>query len=242
MLCIENEEKKGFLKKVWTYISEDCWWRLQDFWKNYVWPAYHIRNFFFYRYDMVKMPQIKRYEYSDVVERVLWANVELLKFFIEKERPEEIVVWYGENGPRYGTVKEMRTYFPEFVGEYVMDLMKKSYSWFTKDRVEMNKEKEYLLDVWYNWLSGKSYFVKCEDNPEFDVMKTDRSCIPTELSFFNDKNLNWNILDKYLDGDRENLLKENFIFNKHRDLEFKMDELDQKYLHLIIECRFYLWT
>lgn len=243
MIDFESDEKKTFWKKVWEFISEDCWWRIQDFWKNYIWPAYHIKNFFFNRYDLVKMPQIKRCEYSDVVERVLWANVELLKFFIEKERPEEFVEWYGEYGHKYvpETMGSKSLLFPEFEGEYTMDLMKKSYNWFTKERIEMVKEEEYLLDIWYKFLTGRYYSVGPDDKG-FYTLKNDESTVPTDLAFFDDKDLKWDILDKYLEGDRANLIKKDFIFHKHTDLENEINQLDQKYLHLIIECRFSMWT
>lgn len=241
---IEDDEKKTGFTRLKEFIKEDCWWRLQDFWKNYIWPAYHLRNYFFNRYDIVKMPEIKRCEYSDVVQRVLWANVELLKFFIEKEKPEEHVEWYGDWGHKYipNPITHDPVLFPEYEGKYIMDLMKMTYKWFTEDRDRMNEDRDYLLDVWYRWLSGRRYTIPCEQDPEARELKIDESTIPTDLSFFDDKNMDWEILDRYLDGDRMNLIKKNFIFEKLNELENKIEQLDQKHLHLIIECRFSMWT
>ncbi len=33
---------------------EIVWWRLQEGFKNWVYPAYDLRNFLFKRYDLVK--------------------------------------------------------------------------------------------------------------------------------------------------------------------------------------------
>ena len=72
---------------------ETVWWRIKDLFSNWVCPAYSLRNFLFNRYDLVRLHGIRRHEYSDVMERMLQANMELIVFFIEKEKPEEHVVW-----------------------------------------------------------------------------------------------------------------------------------------------------
>jgi len=50
------------------------------------------------------------------------------------------------------------------------------------------------------------------------------------------------ILDKYVDGDRNNVLVEGFIFNKMKELDKKIELEKTKMLHLCAEVRMYLWT
>ena len=49
----------------------------------------------------------------------------------------------------------------------------------------------------------------------------------------------WDILDRYFR--REDLLKENFVRDKLTEMENKIALDEQKYLHLCIETRPYLW-
>ena len=57
---------------------ETIWWRIKDLFSNWVYPAYSLRNFLFKRYDLVRLRGIKRHEYSDVMERMLQANMGLI--------------------------------------------------------------------------------------------------------------------------------------------------------------------
>ena len=126
VLGLQDDAPASFWGKVWRLLAEDCWWAVQDFWRAFVWPADAVRNFLWRRYDLVRLPQVKRHEYSDVVERMLWANVELLKHFLDEEDPEDHVEWYGEHGPKYTGEGGKPPLLPEFEGRYVMDLMKEA--------------------------------------------------------------------------------------------------------------------
>ena len=226
---------------------EISWYRISDFFKNWIWPAYKVKRLFD-RQDIVKLPRLKATEWCDVVERMYEANMELVKGFVEKEKPEEHVFWYKDDegndvGHKYGECEDhgWPVLFPDYKGKYVMDIIKEIYKWYTEDEKELENDRKYLLDVWYNYFSGRFYSVPIEGS-EMYVMKIDESTIPTEMKFFDDKNLDWNILDKYVDGDRENILKKGFVNDKLHKLEDDMEKARQKYLHLCIEIRQYLWT
>ena len=45
-----------------SHWYETMWWRIKDFFSNWVYPAYNLRNFLFNRYDLVRLHEIKRYE------------------------------------------------------------------------------------------------------------------------------------------------------------------------------------
>lgn len=187
------------------------------------------------------MPELKRYEYCDIVERMLFANKALVDHFIEKEKPEEHVVWYGTEGHKYGEAGA-EVLYKEYEGKYIMDIIKEVYSWFHEGRAELQKEIDYMQDVWYDWFAGSVCWKKDPNDSGLYFMSKDLTKVPAELSFFKDKNLNWKILDKWLDGDRQNLVKKDFLFKKLEEAEAKLFKEDQKHLHLLIDMRPYMWT
>ncbi len=182
---------------------------------------------------------------------MLQANMELITFFIEKEKPEEHVVWYKDDegndcGHKYGEGlnmdgSKMTVLFPEYEGKYVMDIIKEIYHWWKEDYVRLCNDQSYLLSFWCDYVAGtmKSIPAKKEGYREIVFDKTD---CPTTLDFFNGKEVKWEILDQYLDGDRNNIFVENFVSNKLHWLESEIERQKQKYLHLCIEVREYLWT
>lgn len=216
---------------------EDIWYRLSDFFKNWIWPGYYINNIFWKRYDLIRLPQLNKWEYSDVVERMFLGVMNLVTFFVDNEKPEEHVLWYKDEegndvGHKYGEDPNEPIIFPEYKGMYIMDLIKIIYNWYNNDYKQETNECDYLLNFWYNYCCDKTI------GPDGFVEKN----LPTSLEFFNDKDINWEIMDKFLDGNRENIFIKDFIHNKHKEFEFKIECEKQKYLHLAIEVRNYLWT
>jgi hypothetical protein len=230
---------------------EIVWWRIQDFFSSWVYPAYNLRNFLLNRYDLVRLKGIKRHEYSDVMERMFHANMELISFFFEKENPEEHVVWYKDDegndfGHKYGEWKNgayggIPVVYPEYEGKYAMDVIKEIHHWWKVDYPALCNEYSYLLSFWCDYLAGTMKSIPTGDK-EYRQIVFDKENCPKTLEFFNGRNVKWEILDKYLDGDRNNIFVENFVSDKMHWLEMEIERQKQKYLHLCIDVRPYLWT
>ena len=130
--------------------------------EGWICPAYNLRNLLFHRYDRIKVRQVKPWEYCDVVELMLYANLELVVKFIEKEEPEKRILWYCEEegqvvGPIYGEGEKhgYPVIYPEYKGEFVMDIIKEIYNWWKDIYPREQKDYDYLLDFWANNLYGK---------------------------------------------------------------------------------------
>lgn len=231
-------------------IFKHCWWRIENFFREWIYPAYSLKNSLFYRYDIVRMRDIPRTQYCDVVERMFYANMELITHFMEKENPEKYVCWYqnesGEDvGHKYGEYEEKANIpilFPEYKGKFVMDIIKEIYHWWKVEYPRMCNEREYILSFWCKYICGTMKSKPWKDSDEYSEIVFDKSDCPTTMEFFNDKEVKWEILDKYLDGDRGNLLKDGFLKDKLDELEIEIERQMQKCLHLCIEVRTYLWT
>lgn len=234
---------------------------IRNFFSDWIYPAHKLRNALFNRYDIVKMGELKRCEYCDDVARMLHANMELVRHFIEDEKPEETVYWYldekgNDVGHKYGENSKHEVLFPAYKGQYILDIVKEIYDWWTVERHEKQKEYDYLLDFWIK------YFVKLKGRPlteeervthmnkvlsveelnEISVMTIDTSQCPKCLGDFEGEEVKWSIVDKHLEGDRNNLFEENFLLKTLSGLENEIFMDEQKYLHLCIEVRPYLWT
>lgn len=246
-----SEEKTGYLDdfpgepKWW----EPTWWAFTRFFDNWVYPAHYLRNLLFRRYDIVKLRNLKPYEYCDVVERMLYANMELIRFFIEKENPEKYVVWYKDDdgvdaGHKYGEGKEhgWEILYPEYDGAYIMDIIKEIYRWWTVDLPALQKEYDYLLHFCCDYCWGKMKSKPCKDNSECSTIEFDNSECPKTLEELEKNEIRWDIIDKYCDDDRKNIFIDGFMRKKLTKLEIEIDRQKQKYLHLCIEVRPYLWT
>ena len=259
-------------------IFKRCWWRIENFFREWIYPAYSLKNSLFYRYDIVRMHDIPRTQYSDVLERVFLANMELLVDFMEKENPEKHVVWYkdeyGNEGHKYGEYEHANNIpilFPEYEGKYVMDILKELHRWWKTDYPNLVEEKDILLSFWCRYVCGvmKSkpwkgevdedmkerkqlsfwqktlQFLKIkeyDEEEEFQEIVFDTSECPTSLDDFKDEQVNWEVIDKYLDGDRNNIFVERFIKSKLDNLVQRIEQEKQRNLHLFIEMRNYLWT
>jgi len=225
---------------------EPIWWKIENFFKNWVYPAYDLKNFLFRRYDLVRLHNIKRSQYSDVAERMFEANMELLAFFVEKEKPEEHVCWYQDEngndvGHKYGECDSFPPIYPEYKGKFVMDIIKEVYHWWKEDYPMLCKEYEYLLSFWCDYVAGKMKSKPAREEGYNEIVFDTSEC-PKTLEYFNDKNIKWEILDKYLDGDRNNIFVNGFVNKKMHSLETDIELQKQKNLHLCIEVRQYLWT
>jgi hypothetical protein len=135
----------------------------------------------------------------------------------------------------------MPVVYPEYEGKYAMDVIKEIYNWWKNDYPAICAEREYLLSFWHDYVAGTMKSVPT-DNEEYRQIVFDKKDCPKTLDFFNDKDVKWEILDKYLDGDRNNIFVENFVSDKMHWLETEIERQKQKYLHLCIDVRPYLWT
>jgi len=225
----------------------DCmWYKIKNWMKNWIYPAYNLKNLFFNRYDLVKLPLIKPYEYSDVSLRMEYAVFELIKFFIEKENPEERVEWYGEYGHIYGGTEkypEPITY-PELKGKYVMDLIKEIYEFYTITRVELQRDYNYLLMIQANYLWGFKIveLENQEDVPEDKKLyemtnyKKNYTLESPEI-----QQLNWDILLKYFKN-KNDIFKEHAVYEQADKIEVQLISKTRYYLHLALDIHEYLWT
>jgi hypothetical protein len=219
-------------EKIDDFLVNIGWYRFINFIENWVYPGYYLRNCLFNRYDLIKIPQIKVYEYVDKTYLMLCANMQIIVDFIEKENPEKYICWYcdpdtGEElGHKYGECEIYSIMFPEYKDKWVMDIIKEIYQFWTVEYPEYVKDEQYLLDFWSKYFSVFS--LDLNEKP-----------IATSMADFDD-DVNWDLLTKYLDKNK--LFETNYVLKIHRDLEIKMEQLCQKYLHLAIEVRPYLWT
>lgn len=235
---------------------------IQNFFSDWIYPAHKLRNSLFKRYDIVKMGELKRGEYCDDVARMLHANMELVRHFLEEEKPEENVCWYldergNDIGHKYGENPKYEVLFPEYKEKYIFDIIKEIYDWWTVERHEKKKEYDYLLEFLCKYVFGEmrgrpltegervanmNRGLSAEECDEMSIMTVDHSKCPKCLGDFEGREVEWSIVDKYLDGDRNNVFRENFLHEKLSELEDEIFMDEQKYLHLCIEVRPYLWT
>ena len=110
---------------------DDIKYWMSNFIEDWIYPAYSIRNGLFLRYDTVRMPQLRRTDYHEPCERMYYANMELVRHFVEKNDWQRFQ-WYDEKdddgelqkGIRYGMSPDKRVYLPEYKGKYVIDIIK----------------------------------------------------------------------------------------------------------------------
>ncbi len=219
---------------------ETVWWTVKDFFSDWVYPAYKLKDLLFNRYDLVRLPGIGMTEYCDVVERMFLANMELIKFFVEKEHPAERIEWYGEHGHRYGEAEGIDVVYPEMKGKYIWDIVTEIYNWWRFDYPRLESERSYLLSFCCDYCWGELKSRKKDD--EYSELVFDRSNCPKTLDDLEGNGIDWDVIDRYCDGDRKNVLVERFMSGKLDELERRIENEKQKYLHLCVEVRPYLWT
>lgn len=218
-----------------------------EFCKNWIYPAYYLRNCLWNRYDLIRLKKIKPHEYSDCLYRMLLANMALIVEFMEKEKPEEHVCWYKDSdgndvGHRYGENSKLRLYLPEYKNRYIMDIIKEIYHWWTVEHPAYCADRDYILGFWSDVIHGKlDLETDGDDDDKLYPIVPDESGTAKTLDEIEARpGIRWDVIDRYFR--REDLLQENFVHNKLMEMENKIALDEQKYLHLSIEVRLYLWT
>ena len=226
---------KKLLEKFDDFLVKLGWYRFLRFVDYWIYPAYYLRNLLFHRFDRVKVPEVKPYEYIDISEMVLYTNMKLIVDFIEKENPEKHICWYtdedgAELGHKYGERPNTKILFPEYKDRWIMDIIKEIYNYWKVIYPLQNEKRDYLLKYWSKYLAGN-------DMPTFATGEE----IKTKEDLYLIPSLNWSILDSCI-YNRNDLLNSKIVHNKINELDKEIYDDCQKYLHLIIEIRSYLWT
>lgn len=218
-------------------------YKIVDFFESWIYPGYYLGNLFFKRYDLIKMPHIKPWEYSDTSVKMKFAIFELIKDFIENEKPEENNSWYFDDegnmiGDLYGEGQYKNILFPELKGKFIMDLIKEIYNFYTKELPTLELDQSYLLNVLSNYVSNID-FEKCNEvNDMYKIIEQKQKYTMESPEI---QNLNWDIILKYIDK-KEDIFKNKIIFNAITKIGKKIEKETQYYLHLAIEVRHSLWT
>ena len=227
------------------FLCKVGWYSFCRFFRNWIYPAYDLNNFLFHRYDLIKIKSIKPYEYAEPDTLMFEANMILIKRFIEEYNPEKHICWYvddfGEDvGRKYGEYENEIVVFPEYEGKYIMDIIKEIYEWYTVKYVELQDDLEYLTDfIHKNKIDGEMKLVEIDDKVGFFKMEMDESNSPKSIEEL--KFVDWSLIDKYFEK-REDVLDYNNVVRKQIEIETKIEIEKQKYLHLCIAVRPYLWT
>lgn len=228
------------------------WYRIQDIFKNWIYPAYDLKNLLIHRHDTIKIPQIKPWEYTDISYFMLCANMEMIVKFIEVEQPEKHVLWYKDEkgndiGHKYGEFEQYNKWlYPQLKDKWIMDIIKEIYHWWKIDYQMLLKERDYLLGFWCDRLVGDIVFesVQDENNKNLDLceIKHDKTnTIKTIEQLDQTRDLNWDILNKYI-SDKKLIIDEDYVNSVIKQLDQRIHNEEQYYLHLCIEVRPYLWT
>lgn len=238
-LLFEHEFSKWekFLMKV-------GWYRFLVFIDEWIFPAYNLRNLLFHRYDRIKVPQVKCYEYTDTEYLMLCANMQMIVNFIEKEKPEKYICWYKDEegndaGHKYGENPDYPIMFPEYKDKWIMDMIKEIYHWWKYEYPVLCEDESYILSFWCEYFSGDWEFTEEDENGNVFYTSSDKN-IAKSMKDLEGKDIKWDVIDKYLD--RNKLFEENYVHNQHGKIKINIHNLCQKYLHLCIEVRPYLWT
>ena len=167
---------------------------------------------------------------------------EIVKDFVEKEKPEENVAWYkdeeGEDvGPKYGEKTE-KVVYPELKGKYIMDLIKEIYNFYTKVLPELEKEQDYLEEILDKYVIN-GYWADDENDAEMVSWVSTKT--KYTLEDLEKENINWDIVLKYLNR-KEDILDKMLLTFSIFELDSKIYKETQYYLHLAVDVRAYLWT
>ena len=214
------------------------WW-ITEFCTDWIFPAYKLKKLLFpsKRFNIVRLPQIKWHEYSDREWRLTCAVMELVCGFIEEEKALEKVEWYGEYGHKYGDHGFNMTY-PEMKGRYVMDIIKEIRDWWRTDRLFLLKQKTMLEEILVQAFFPERLF---DENGKMTTIKNYGPKTVEELKKKSGMS-NFSILYSLTNADDTKLLDAKFIENLCDELEKKIFDNDQKYMHLAIDISPSLWT
>jgi len=222
-------------------------WRvLRGFVEGWIYPAHSLRHYFFDRYDIVRLPKLSRTHFHDLDARMYHAVMELVRIFYE-ESGWEMYNWRDKTnedgsiicGARYGMDTE-KCLFPEYKGKYIIDIIKEIYDWQHDgmDRMMEAGNKIVSDDVILHNRNIMARDVKrIKKECQRDASQSASQLVNDYLASYN---LDWEILDKYVDGDRAKIIDKQYdeelsdIIRK--DIQLNM----QKYLHLAIEVREHL--
>lgn len=244
------DNKKGLKIKMykltlWEHIS----FPVKNFIEDWIYPGWYLKNYLFNRHDLIKIPKMKPWEYADASWKMKFAIFELIKDFIEKEEPEKHLYWYkaedgNEVGYKYGENSNYPIIFPERRNEWIMDIIKEIYNFYTKEMIEIENEISYLVEINHKYVT-KFDFEEVENQD--DVPKEERRyrmVNVAEKKSINDpeiQNLNWDIIMKYFDN-KEDILDEKLIVEGIHKAEWNLENKIKYYMHLAVDMSPYLWT
>ena len=213
----------------WEVLRQQIWWPISDFFKSWIYPGHYTRNMLFYRYDRVKLPQVKPWEYAEPCDRIKYAVFEQVCDFVDDEVNDPIVEWYGEHGAKLD-------------GRYVMDIGREIRQWWRVDRQIEEKKYWDFLDFYCTWVIGKLHFHKPDKNG-LGLVTFDEDHLPKTyddyMKVVSDED--WKKYDACCD-DRTKIVDHEFSSKLSNSLEQKMDDTDDHFLHEAIRIRQYLWT
>lgn len=222
------------------------WYSIENFFINWIYPAYNLQNLIFHRHDRIKIPQVKPWEYTDILYFMLCANMEMIVKFIEKEKPEKHILWYKDEegkdvGHKYGEY-DMPIIYPYLKDKWIMDIIKEIYNWWKTDYPILLLERDHLLHFWCDYILGDVVFEPKEDNDELSEIIFDKSNLITDIDKLKQQeDLDWTIISKYI-KDENKIFDEQYVHDIIKKLEQQIFNQEQYYLHLCIEVRPYLWT
>ena len=226
------------------FLFKIKWYEFCRLFNNWIYPGYDLKNLLFHRHDRIKVPQIKPWEYCDTTYFMLCANMQMIVNFIEKENPEKHICWYKDKngvdcGHKYGEYEKEKVLFLEYNGKWVMDIIKEIYNYWKVIYPKQIEYKEELMRHLSDNLIGEMKEIPNGDG--FYHVEFDKSnCVKT-IDDLSKRNVNWTVLCWRIEN-KEHLLNEKIIMEKLKDMEKEIEDDCQKYLHLAIEMRPYLWT
>ena len=221
---------------------KNIWFHIIEFLKNWVYPAYYLRNLLFNRYDIVKIRYFKPYMYYEINNRMFYSTMELICEFMESN-PEEHVCWYKDEngndvGPKFSSIA-----FKEYNDVYVLDIVKEIYEWWKKKikgEDELTNDLKYLEDFAYDYVDKQRFYKKNEDeHGNITYVLKDVGC--PRKSMEQDTDINYKILRKYFDSN-EDLKNEKIVNKKIIELDARISKEEVKYMILAAEIHQYLWT
>ena len=209
-------------------------WRVRDFLEDWIYPGHRLQNFFIHRYDIVRMPQLERSRYYEVDTRMYHAVMELVRFFYEDCECLDQKVWRDEgneedgsvwHGYRYGDRSDV-CLFPEYKGKYIIDIIEEIHDWYTRGYDQFMKAYEYAgwkLAPHRNIIARdlKRIRKECRHNKELSVEQLERE-------YLNGYGIPLEILDKYLDGDRRNIVDKAFMPTPARSASSSMHSVPMR--------------
>lgn len=223
----EDETK---FERIWNKFLDTIHYRaFSRFVNEWVYPGDYLHNLLFRRYDRVKIPFLKPYEWCDRSEMFFFCAFEILKQYVEREKPFETVDFYAT--PIRTTV----------TGKVVGDEIKFLYNWYTKELPEKNKEIELLSDYWEENLLGVMVFKKLKKDESYGNIEFDCSDNPKEFKDFTISDEQKTLLDKYFSTEEE-MMNADIIMDKQIEIGENLAKEKQDMLHRLVDVREYLWT